>query len=55
MSRARARYRVLLSDVYRAHAPEKLANVEAVLTAYAGQEEAMMEKVRQTYLSKKDK
>jgi len=40
---------VLLTDVYKKCAPEKLGNVEAVLAAYAGHEEAMMVKVRETY------
>jgi glycosyltransferase involved in cell wall biosynthesis len=47
--RKRAHFRVLLTDVYNKCAPEKLGNVEAVLAAYAGHEEAMMVKVRETY------
>ena len=47
--RKRAHYRVLLTDVYRKCAPEKLGNVESVLAAYAGHEEAMVVKLQQTY------
>ena len=48
-ARAAARCRAHLEDIYRAHAPEMLAKVDAIMAAYAGSEEEMLAKALAKY------
>jgi ankyrin repeat protein len=48
-----AKYRKILQDFYAVHSPEKVAQIEVILFAYAGREKLMMERIREKYLEGK--
>jgi hypothetical protein len=53
-NRRQSQYRVVLQSFYKLNNPDKLKDVETILAAYVGNEKAMMNRVREKYLTGTD-